>query len=61
MKYFYPENVIPGWSSLFSAILFLGGIQLICLGVLGEYIGRIYEEIKKRPLYVIDEEVNFPE
>jgi len=58
-KYVYPEHVIPGWSSLFSAILFLGGIQLICLGVLGEYVGRIYEEIKKRPLYVVDEEVNF--
>jgi len=61
MKYFYPEQVLPGWSSIFSAVLFLGGIQLICLGVLGEYIGRIYEEIKQRPLYVVDEEVNFPE
>ncbi len=59
MKYLYPEQVVPGWSSLFSAILFIGGIQLICLGVLGEYIGRIYEEIKKRPLYIIEEEVNF--
>jgi polyisoprenyl-phosphate glycosyltransferase len=59
MKYFYPEQVIPGWSSLFSAILFIGGIQLICLGVLGEYIGRIYEEIKQRPLYIIQDEVNF--
>lgn len=59
VKYMFPEVVIPGWSSLFSAILFLGGIQLICLGLLGEYIGRIYEEIKNRPLYVVDEEVNF--
>jgi polyisoprenyl-phosphate glycosyltransferase len=61
MKYLYPEQVIPGWSSLFSAVLFIGGIQLICLGVLGEYIGRIYEEIKQRPLYIIQEEVNFPD
>ncbi len=60
MKYFYPDQVLPGWSSLFSAVLFIGGIQLICLGVLGEYIGRIYEEIKKRPLYIIEDEVNFP-
>jgi len=58
-KYFYPDTVIPGWSSLFSAILFIGGIQLICLGVLGEYVGRIYKESKQRPLYVIDEERNF--
>jgi dolichol-phosphate mannosyltransferase len=58
-KLFYPETVIPGWSSLFSAILFLGGVQLICVGVLGEYVGRIYEETKQRPLYVIEEEVNF--
>ncbi len=60
MRYFFPEQVIPGWSSLFSAVLFLGGIQLICLGILGEYIGRIYEEIKKRPLYIIRDQVNFP-
>jgi len=60
MKYFYPDQVLPGWSSLFSAVLFIGGIQLICLGVLGEYIGRIYEEIKQRPLYIIQDEVNFP-
>ncbi len=58
MKSFFPGHVIPGWASLFSAVLFIGGVQLICLGVLGEYIGRIYEEIKKRPLYIIDEEIN---
>jgi dolichol-phosphate mannosyltransferase len=59
VKYFFPEAAIPGWASIFSAVLFLGGVQLICTGVLGEYIGRIYEEIKKRPLYIIDKEVNF--
>jgi dolichol-phosphate mannosyltransferase len=58
-KSFYPETVVPGWASTFSAILFVGGVQLICLGILGEYIGRIYEEVKKRPLYVIENEVKF--
>lgn len=59
VKYFFPQNAIPGWASLFSAVLFLGGVQLICIGVLGEYVGRIYEELKRRPLYIVDREVNF--
>ncbi|HMP73117.1 MAG TPA: glycosyltransferase family 2 protein [Kiritimatiellia bacterium] len=46
-------EAILGWASTLTAILMLGGIQLITLGVLGEYIGRIYEEVKKRPFYVI--------
>jgi dolichol-phosphate mannosyltransferase len=43
----------PGFPTLVISILFLGGVQLICLGILGEYIGRIYEEVKGRPLWVI--------
>ncbi len=47
---------LPGYTSLFSMVLFLGGIQLIGIGVLGEYIGRIYNESKRRPIYIIENE-----
>lgn len=50
---------IPGYASLLVCILFLGGIQLLALGIFGEYIGRIFAEVKDRPLYIIDEKINF--
>lgn len=45
---------ISGWASLFLAVVFLGGIQLIMLGIIGEYIGRIYVQVIDRPLYIVD-------
>jgi dolichol-phosphate mannosyltransferase len=51
---FYVEGV----STLLFAVLFLGGMQLITLGIIGEYISRIYEEVKRRPLYVVRDRLN---
>ena len=51
---------VSGWASLLVAVLFLGGVQLICLGILGAYLGRIYGEVKRRPLYLVKERLGFP-
>ena len=49
----------PGFPTIVIAILFLGGVQLVCLGILGEYLGRVYEEVKGRPQWIIQESVGF--
>lgn len=50
---------VPGYASLMIVVLFMGGIQLFFLGLLGEYIGRIYKEVKNRPIYMVDKALGF--
>ena len=56
-KYF-KGGVIPGYTSLIAAISFFSGVILLSLGVIGEYLGRVFNEVKARPLYIIDEKIN---
>lgn len=53
-----PQSFVIGWAGLFTAIMFIGGIQLITIGIIGEYIGKIYQEVQKRPRYIIKERIN---
>ncbi len=55
----YDLRLGRGWASLFVAVLFMGGVQLLTLGVIGEYLGRIYTEVKRRPLYAVQERLGF--
>lgn len=54
-RLFSPHNVVPGWASTVLPILLLGGLQLLSIGVLGEYVGKIYMEVKRRPRFIVQE------
>lgn len=58
-RIFVPNSPLTGFTMILVAVFFLGAVQLVCIGILGEYIGRIYEEVKGRPLYTISEIVGF--
>jgi dolichol-phosphate mannosyltransferase len=55
---YFKGKTVPGWASLIIAIMFLGGTQLLAIGLLGEYIARLFTESKRRPLYLIDTKIN---
>jgi dolichol-phosphate mannosyltransferase len=57
--FFVRSKRISGFTTTIVAVLFLGGVQLVSIGILGEYVGRMYEEIKQRPLYVVRERLGF--
>ncbi len=59
-SYFVDESIPSGWTTLAMLVLAFSGVQLIVMGILGAYIGGIYEEVKGRPHYIIDETINFP-
>ena len=54
--FFRPEQLVKGWASIVSAMVFLGGAQMVSIGLLGQYVSRIYEEGKGRPLYLVSED-----
>jgi polyisoprenyl-phosphate glycosyltransferase len=55
----YPNSPLTGYAIIAVAMFFLGAVQLFSIGILGEYIGRIYEEVKNRPLYTLSEVAGF--
>ncbi len=58
-RIFVPHSPLTGFTMILVAVFFLGAVQLVCIGILGEYIGCIYEEVKGRPLYTVSEIVGF--
>jgi len=56
----FTANAVPGWASTVLPLYFIGGVQILCLGVMGEYLGKIYTEVKARPRYIIDKIIGPP-
>lgn len=54
----FTQRLVPGWLSTVLPMYFLGGVQLFCIGILGEYVGKIFLEVKKRPRYFIDKKID---
>ena len=58
-KFIFEEHMVTGWTSTIMLIVFFGGVQLLTIGVLGKYIGNLFDEAKRRPEYIINEKINF--
>ena len=54
----FTEAAVPGWASSVIPIYFLGGVQLFCIGIVGEYVAKVYMETKRRPRFVIEQQLN---
>lgn len=61
LRLFFPEITVSGWTMLMVVMLFLGGLQMLSLGVIGSYIGRIYSEVQQRPLYIVRDVIRHDE
>lgn len=61
LRLFGPQSPLSGQATTLVSVLFLGGVQLISLGIIGEYLGRVYDEVKARPLYLVDKKWEFEE
>jgi dolichol-phosphate mannosyltransferase len=60
LRFFYPELAPRGFTTLILLILFMGGVQLLCLGIIGSYLAHIYDEVKRRPPYIVESFFNHP-
>src|SRR3989344_1988642 len=57
-KIYFPQYIVTGWAAIFVGLMFLGGVQLITIGIIGEYIGKIFTQVRKRPSYTVKEKFN---
>lgn len=58
-KYYFPQTTMKGWSSILIAVVFFGGVQLLSIGLIGEYIASIFDEVKARPEFIMEKKINF--
>jgi glycosyltransferase involved in cell wall biosynthesis len=59
IQYFLYSSLPPGWATLVILLSLFNGIQLVFMGIIGEYVGAIFDEVKARPHYIVEEKINF--